>query len=51
MRGYNLKLIDNIAMIDGGAINVLQDSHLNFTKVQFIGNQAYEASVVNIYGS
>ena len=49
--GFNLRLLDNYAFTKGGALNILHNAQTNLNKVQFIGNFAEAASVVNLLGS
>jgi hypothetical protein len=51
LSGTNMRLMDNIALLQGGALNILQNAHVNLSKAQFIGNYADSASVVNLLGS
>ena len=40
LTGSNMRLIDNIALLKGSALNILQNAHINLSKAQFIGNYA-----------
>jgi hypothetical protein len=51
LKGSNLRLQENEALIQGGAINILQNASVNVDKVYFISNQADQASVINLMGS
>ena len=31
IKGHNVKMNDNVALVEGGAINVLHDSNVNLT--------------------
>jgi|LauGreDrversion4_2_1035121.scaffolds.fasta_scaffold48972_2 hypothetical protein len=46
-----MRMLENEALLVGGAINILRNAQVNVSKVQFINNQADQASVVNLMGS
>jgi|LauGreDrversion4_2_1035121.scaffolds.fasta_scaffold58673_4 hypothetical protein len=51
LSGLNLKLVDNMALLQGGALNILHNASVNMSKTQFLNNFAESASVVNLLGS
>ena len=37
-KGSNVRMLDNEALLVGGAINILKNAHVNVSKLQFINN-------------
>ncbi|TNV88206.1 hypothetical protein FGO68_gene9945 [Halteria grandinella] len=49
--GTGLKFQENLAVLEGGALNLLQNANVNLSKIQFLSNQASSASVINLAGN